>query len=329
MKKIITSAPGKLMLMGEHSVVHDRGCLVVAVDQRLRVELSLLDQENKLIICAPNVNIKDFYYDLATNKDISTLPKEVRFVVQSVRNFKKKYADIFKKSGLQINTSSDFASTFGFGSSSAVTVGTIFALIKLFDVSVSNRQLFNLCYQTVLDVQGLGSGFDLAAAIWGGILYFETGGKKIEEISLSNLPLVVGYTGIKADTVTLVQQVNSRLSHYPSLMNTVFDLSWILVKKGKQLLQSQNWSKFGELMDLHQGLSYTMGVSSCQLEKQIMAARQAGALGAKLSGAGGGDCMLALVSDENRAQVEQSIKDVGGEVLVVDLLAPGVRVESK
>lgn len=321
---VTTSTPGKLMLMGEHAVVYDRGCLVTAVDQRLRVTVTKSNNPQQLTVNAPDVQVSGYQHDLSHDKDSTDLPKAVRFVVKSVQNF---YQQNQLQTGLQIETTSEFASTFGFGSSSAVTVGTIAALANLFAVELSKKELFDLAYKTVLDVQGVGSGFDLAAAIWGGLLYFETGGKVIEPLEVGQLPLLIGYTGVKADTVTLVKQVATRKERYSELMDTIFDLSWEAVKQGKTALLNHDWQELGELMSIHQGLSYALGVSSIQLEKQIMAALDAGALGAKLSGAGGGDCMLALVTS-NADSVKEAISNVGGQVLDVPLLAQGVRVES-
>lgn len=323
MKKIIkVSAPGKLMLFGEHAVVYGRPCIVTAVDHRIRVSMELLSGE-KIEINAPDVGVKNYVGDIPDLRK-ANLPKGVRFVGTAINNF---FKSCDATSGLRVETKSDFSSEFGFGSSSAVTVGVIKALSELFDKRLTNEQIFRLSYKTVLDVQGVGSGFDLAAAIWGGTIYFVTGGKKIVPLNIKELPLIVGYTGTKADTRTLVRQVARIYKDHKRLINIVFDSIAKLTEEAKRVLRKSDLRRLGKLMNINQGLLYSLGVSSKGLENLIFAAREAGVHGAKLSGAGGGDCMIALSSQRLRRKVETSIEKAGGKVLKVRTNAKGVRLE--
>lgn len=309
------------MLLGDHAVVHDRQCLVTAVNQRLSVTVQFWDAPREVILNAQEVGLHDFRFSLS---DVTELPKAARFVAQTVRNF---YQQFDLGDGLQIETTSEFQATFGFGSSSAVTVATVKALAELYEISLSPEEIFHLAYKTVLDIQGVGSGFDLAAAIWGGTLLFSTGGQKIQPVKIQHLPLIVGYTGVKADTATLVKQVGQLLQAQPEVVNPIFDTMQVLVEAAETHLTTEDWSALGQAMNIHQGLLSALGVSSWELEQLIFAARQAGAWGAKLSGAGGGDCMIAIAPVEKQDAVTQAIQTAGGQVLEVALSAPGVQVE--
>lgn len=322
-KKIEVSAPGKLMLFGEHAVVYDRPCIVTAVDHRMRVSVKLVSG-NLVEINAPEVGVKDYRQKIDVLTSNENLPKGVRFVGTAVRKFFEKYN---VASGLRIETKSDFSSEFGFGSSSAVTVSILVALSKLFEKKVTKRELFDLSYRTVLDVQGIGSGFDLAAAIWGGTVYFVTGGKEIIPLKIKELPLVVGFTGIKADTPTLVYQVANLHQNHQNLIDQIFDTITFLTEEARKVLMKSNMPKLGELMDINQGLLDALGVNTPELSNLISAARNEGALGAKLSGAGGGDCMIALVPKETREKIEQAIEKSKGKIISVKANAQGVRVE--
>ncbi len=323
MKKTIKiSAPGKLMLFGEHAVVYGRPCIVTAVDHRMRVSMELLSGE-KIKINAPDVGVKNYVGDIVDLKK-ANLPKGIRFVGTAINNFFKTY-DV--TSGLRVETKSDFSSEFGFGSSSAVTVGIIKALSELFGKKLTNQELFNLSYKTVLDVQGVGSGFDLAAAIWGGTIYFVTGGKKIVPLNIKELPLIVGYTGIKADTPTLVRKVAEFYKNQKKLVGIIFDTITSLTKEAREALKKSDMKRLGELMDINQGFLNTLGVNSKELSKLIFAAREGGAYGAKLSGAGGGDCMIALSSRGLKRKVETFIEKAGGTILRVKMNADGVKIE--
>ena len=317
------SAPGKLMLFGEHAVVYGKPCIVTAVDQRIWVSVQKLAKQ-EISIEAPGVGISNYKKNIKKLGIGRDIPKGVKFIEFAVKNFKNKYKLL---SGLKITTKSGFSSKFGFGSSSAVTVAVLKAISELSRIKLSNNELFDLVYKSVLEVQGVGSGFDLAAAIWGGTLYFVTGGKKIVPLRTGKLPLVVGYTGVKADTATLVRKVASLYEANGKMVGKIFEAMEEIVESAKKALSKRNYGQLGELMNLNQGLLDSLGVSTRLLSGLIFAARETGAYGAKISGAGGGDCMIAFVDPKRRNKVESAIKVAGGTILNVKTEAEGVRIE--
>ncbi|MBL7150731.1 mevalonate kinase [Candidatus Microgenomates bacterium] len=320
--RIRVSASGKLMLLGEHAVVYNRPCLVTAVNQRMRAWASVLD-ELVLVIEAEDVGVSGYKKSI---KELGKgkIPQEAKFVEISVRNFIKKYAI---NKGVFVKTKSEFSSRVGFGSSAASAVCTVKALSELFNVKLSLKEIFDICYKTVLDIQGKGSGFDVAAAVYGGTLYYLTGGKIIKPLVIKKLPLVIGYTGFKASTSELIKLVAQKAEKYPQVIENIYDEIEKLVKTAKKALIKKDWSRFGQLMDFNQGYLESLGVGSRKLANMIYGARKAGALGAKLSGAGVGDCMISLVDEKNRAGVEKAIEEAGGEIIKLDFNAEGVRVE--
>lgn len=323
-ERVEVSAPGKLMLFGEHAVVYGRPCIVTAVDQRMMV-LAERTSEEVMEVNAPEVGVKNLVMTLNDLKK-GNFPSEIRFLGTAVKNFFKNYHLAF---GLKIKTRSDFLAEFGFGSSSAVTVGVLKALSELFEVKMTNKELFDLSYKTVLEVQSVGSGFDLAAAIWGGTLYFVTGGKKLVRLEAKDLPLVVGYTGVKADTPTLVKKVKNLYQAHPKSVEAIFGAIATIVKEARQALIGGEFKRLGMLMNINQGLLEALGVSTEKLSSLILAARRAGAYGAKLSGAGGGDCMIAFAPKEARLEVEKAIQKAGGKVIKVQPNALGLKVEEE
>lgn len=319
---IVVSAPGKLMLFGEHSVIYGNPCIVTAVDQRMSVGITITIG-TKIELTAPEVDLKKYKAEVVTS--IDSLPKGARFVFTAARNFFKRY-DL--STGLKIETKSDFSANFGFGSSSAVTVCVVKGLSELFGIHVGDKELFDICYKTVLDVQGVGSGFDIAAAIWGGTLYFVGGGKEIIQISKQNLPLIVGYTGIKADTATLVKKVAELKKEKPKEIGSIFRSINKITEEAKVALAKKDFKKLGKLANSNQKLLESLGVSTGELTILIDAARNVAAYGAKLSGAGGGDCMIAFSGNKARIAVENEISKKGGIVIHVKTGAKGVRVET-
>ncbi|MCP6718460.1 MAG: mevalonate kinase [Patescibacteria group bacterium] len=317
---IKASAPGKLILFGEHAVVYDRPCIVASVEHRISVSLKKRN-DNNIFLTAPDLNFK--------NQDISSLEKshfkKSSFILAAIRNFFKKY-DV--KFGLDIKTQSEFSDKIGLGSSSAVVVSAIKGLSELFKIKMNEKDIFDLSYQTVLDVQGLGSGFDVAAAVYGGILFFVTGGKIIKPIEITDMPLVVGYTGVKADTPTLVKMVGEKLLKEPERINGIFNEIENIVNLAKVEIENKDWKKVGHLMNLNQDLLRKLGVSSKKLESLIKVALDSGAYGAKLSGAGGGDCMIVLSDRENLNSIKKAIEKAGGVIIETKIPAEGVRTLS-
>jgi mevalonate kinase len=302
---IRVSAPGKMLLMGDHAVVYGRSCLVTAMDTRLTVTIESLT-ENDIEIVAPQVS-------------------NTTFISRSIAVAEAAWG--VSCSGLKITTQSMFSSQYGLGSSSAVTVATIVALSKFLKRNDTLNELFLLSRQVVLDVQGAGSGFDVAAALMGGTLLYEKTTPTLSPVSVDTMPLVIGYTGVKADTTMLVGDVAHKREQEQGKVDRIFDAIELLVQEAKSRMEQKEWDRVGKLFDFNQEYLRDLGVSSEKLESLIFAAKHAGAWGAKLSGAGGGDCMIALVPDDRRIAVEEAIVGAGGEIVSVAPHAEGVRVE--
>ena len=278
-----SSVHGKLMLFGEHAVIYGYPCIVMTVLPRVYVEVE--KTSGPLKIEAPQV-------------------KDTIFVEEAVKQFCEKYKVDNK---ILIKTYSDFSSEFGFGSSSAVTVATIRALSKLYKINISKKEIFDLGYKVVLNIQGVGSGFDIASATFGGTLYFVTAGKIIETLSVKYVPLVIGYSGTKASTTKIVKDLKPNFKIFNDIKK--------IVEEAKISLVNSDWKRTGELMNQNHKLLQELGVSTEKLDNMCFSAVSAGAYGAKLSGAGGGDCMIALTPKNKIKNVESAIINAGGEII--------------
>jgi len=331
-QKIQTSAPGKLLLMGEHAVVYGKPCIVTAVDHRMEAIVETVP-EMKLFLEAEDVKLTGYQKPL-TELGQKEVPKDAKFVEFTLKNMKQKYG---LKTGLKITTKAGFSSTFGFGSSSAVTVCTAKAVSELLGLNLSNKELFEICYQTVLDVQGKGSGFDVAVAIWGGTILFQNKGEVVENLDIPGFDLVAGYTGKKYGTVQVLDEVLALEKEFPEIIKGSYDNIGYLVNQAVKFIKSADSQgnlansqkllvKLGHLMNFDQGQLETIGVGCLELAQIIFSARNAGAFGAKLSGAGKGDCAVALVDKTNKTAVQKGIKKAGFEVIGIKVGAEGVKV---
>lgn len=299
---IKTSAPGKLLLLGDYAVVYGHPCIVTAVDKRLNVEARIIDAREDSIQ-TPQV-------------------KESRFVLEAIAYVKEQF---HITDAIEIKTRGDFSHQVGLGSSSAVTVATVEALNQLFNLHLTKKDIFNISYKVNLLIQGVGSGFDIAAATYGKTIRYVKGGVELEELSIPSLPLVVGYSGIKADTPYYIRKVESAFKQRQEELNGLFESTHVLVDRATKAFKTNDFQTVGHCMDEGHTILQQLGVSIPKLDSMVNAARNAGAWGAKLSGAGGGDCMIALTPPDKRQKVIEAIQRVGGEIISVGLQSDGVK----
>ena len=322
MTSVTASAPGKLMLLGEHAVVYGYPCIVTAVDQRMRATVERRD-DPIFALAAPDVKI-DAYEKSINALLVGDIPKGARFIEQALVFYREVHPF---GGGLHVTTSSDFSPLFGFGSSSASTVAFLKAIDGLMKTNLNERAIFELAYKTVLAVQGKGSGFDVASATWGGTLHYARGGEIAETLADYPYTLIVGYTGVKADTVSIVTRVAEEATKDQARVDGLYRQMGELVVKAHEAFLAEDWVLFGGFMDEDQILLSDLGVSSDILDRLIVASKNAGALGAKLSGAGIGDCMIALGTPETEKDIAAAITSAGGTVLPVRVHAEKASVE--
>lgn len=323
------SAPGKAMLLGEHAVVHARPCLVTAVDSRLHLTLAAGPPGGgTFTIHAPDVGVAGVTGRVADAlAGGEALARGTRFIESALAVWRERFG---LERDVTITTRSDFSSQLGLGSSSATVACALFALAHVSGVSLSPGDLFELGRQAIFRVQQTGSGFDLAAAITGGTLYYDNGQpRQIVPLDVPHLPLVVAYSGLKADTPAVVRQVADRLAAWPAAMTGIFDTMAQIVRDGRAALERADWAALGQLMDMQHGLAHAAGVDTLETARLVFAARAAGAWGAKLSGAGGGDIVIVLAPEDRRAAIRSALEAAGGTLVEVRPNAPGVRLEEQ
>jgi mevalonate kinase len=154
--------------------------------------------------------------------------------------------------------------------------------------------VFNDAYAAVLEVQGRGSGTDVAACVLGGITRYRMQPREMETMSL-DLPLLLVYCGYKTPTVEVIERLDAERCRFPRVYERIFDALDACSVAGWDALRAGNIESFGQIMDIHQGLMETMALSTPELDEIIAALRALpGVMGAKITGSGLGDCALAV-----------------------------------
>ncbi|GBC75203.1 Phosphomevalonate kinase [archaeon HR06] len=316
--KVITYSPGKLMLLGEHAVVYDRPCIAFSINKGIRVEV---ERSEDLLVKLPSVGLKDW-----TKLNLDKPLKGTEFIVEVFKEFKNRYnidkVKIVSHSDLDFKLGSKKGS-YGLGGSSAITVATALALKELFQINLKQEDIFNICYKVVRKLQG-GSGFDIACSLYGGFILYRK--KRVERIKAKEPPLLVCWSGIDADTKDMVKSVYKKLKEEKEYYEEIMDDIAKLVLKGKEALLKGDWVNLGDIMDKNQRLLRILGVSSARLEVLIEASKRAGALGSKISGAGGGDNIIAL--SYKREKIIEAWKRVKGYPLDLKPSEEGAKVLS-
>lgn len=305
MNQITVSAPGKLLLLGDHAVVYGKPCLVTAVSERLTVSL-LSSPDGEMHFETPGVS-------------------DTRFIMAAIEMAQSDWGATLPP--VTLTTKSGFSGNYGLGSSAAVTAATLFAFAEYIGKKVALDDLFRLSHKAILSVQKVGSGFDAASAVRGGTIWYENLGRNIMPVAHRAMPLIVGFTGVKADTAAIVSDIAKKYAAQKERVTRIFEAIAELVTAAREKMAEGDWERVGKLMDFNQEYLRDLGVSSEKLESLITAAKGAGAWGAKLSGAGGGDCMIALAPEDKKVKIEKAIEGAGGQVIHITPNAPGVRRE--
>lgn len=318
--QVSASAPGKLVLFGEHAVVHGYPGIVTAVDRRYQVRARHIDAATLQVRTSA-----DRLHEVPFTALGKTQHPDIAYVVAAINQLN---ARVPLKHGLKLVTGGPTRSL-GLGSSSAISVATLAAASRIHDVDLSQDELYSMARTAVLDVQGLGSGLDVAAAVYGGTCFLERAGEMPEALSVERLPLIIGYSGSKAGTVNLVKRVAGLRSRHPDLVEAVLGAMGRISIRARSCMEEGRWRDLGALTDINQGLLEALGVGTGQLAQLVYAARSARAWGAKLSGAGGGDCVFAWADDALRADVVAGLEAAGGEVADIACSVPGVKVNDE
>jgi len=326
---VTSSAPGKVYLFGEHAVVYGEPAVPCAIERRARVTAEEIDEG--LVVHADDLQLDGFTVeyvgdDTATpdvDAENSLVEAATGYVNEAVAQVRE--AADAPDTGFEIWIESDIPLGAGLGSSAAVACAAIDAGCRELGVDLPAEEVADRAYQVERAVQdGEASRADTFCSAMGGAVRVEGDDcRRVEGVDA--LPFVIGYDGGAGDTGKLVSGVRELRDRYGFAADTVETIGDI-VREGETVLGTGDTGTLGELMDFNHGLLAALGVSSRSLDTMVWAARDAGAVGAKLTGAGGGGCIVAL--DETDAALT-ALKYTPGcdEAFRAALSTEGVRPE--
>ena len=290
------SAPGKVILCGEHSVVYGRPAIAVPVTgirARARVEpgptgsglrIRALDLKQEMLL-------KD-------TKENNPLGKIARLVLSHL-SLSEPDAVLTLKSDLPVAS--------GMGSGTAITVAAARALSASLGAELPSEVVSDMTYEVERIHHGTPSGIDNNVIAWEQPIYFTMGSPPETFRIHTPFHLLIANSGIASSTREAVAEVHHRWESTPSYYNVVFDCIGAIAHAARAAVEQGALQALGALLNENQELLAKMGVSLLHLDRLTQVAREAGALGAKLTGAGQGGNIIALVEVDQLENVREAL----------------------
>ena len=316
--QVRASAPGKAILFGEHAVVYGKPAIAMAINKRACVEV-LEGSTNKI-----KVNIRDLgingHIDFDNEVIVSDSPKKgiLKYILESIKN-------IHDGSGMEINIDVNIPIGGGLGSSAAVTVATIAAVSAYNEIDLKEEEIAKYAHEVELKVQKSASPLDTTISTYGGLIYLEANAEDIVQLDIDyDIPVVIGYTDTRGDTGKLVEAVRIRRDVYPEIINPVINSIEFITEEAKEAILNNDKKRIGELMNINHGLLDALGVNTKELSGMVYTARNAGACGSKITGAGGGGSIIAYCPDGTNNVISEINRTES--TLKADISKEGVKI---
>lgn len=304
-------APGKVILFGEHAVVYGRPAIAVPVNEvQAQAFVEAAPAGQGLIIEALDLDRRIVLRTAAEDEPLAYL---TNLVLQRVTS----EAD----PDLTISITSTIPVACGMGSGAAVSTALVRALCKHYEFWMPSRLVSELVYQAEILYHGTPSGIDNTVVAYDKPVFFvKEEGWEVFWVGKPFL-LAIADTGIGSPTKEVVADVRARAQADPDRYEQLFGRTGEIARAARQAIEGGQPQSLGLLMDENHALLQEMGVSCPELDCLVEAAREGGATGAKLSGAGWGGNMIALVTPETRGRVDMMLRLAGAVNVVVTEVA--------
>lgn len=309
------TAPGKIILFGEHAVVYGRPAIAAPISQ-LRAKATIThSSSNNCYIIAPDLDRHDRLQDLP---DDDALALAARLVLDA--------AQIWQIPDVTIRVNSQIPIASGMGSGAAIAAAIIRALAQHLNRPElqTNERVSRLTYEVEKIHHGTPSGIDNTVVAYEQPIYFvrQSPQNQIEPFHVAApLRFVVADTGVRSSTRVAVGDVRRQYNEQPARFANIFDECGRIAKVARQAIEAGDIAQVGKLMTENHAWLQKMTVSSPELDRLVEAALQAGASGAKLSGAGRGGNMIALVGDEGmETAVRHALQQAGATNVLTTIL---------
>jgi mevalonate kinase len=219
---------------------------------------------------------------------------------------------------------SQIPSSSGLGSSAAVTVATLSAINDEFSLHKTREEIADMAFEIEKKVQkGKASPTDTTVSMYGGIVLISGGSRR--RLPPQNMHLVIGDSLVSHSTSKMVEMVGELKKKHPGIVDPILDA--IEGVSMSAIHHLSNPKELGRYMDMNHALLEALGVGHPQLSKLVLAAREQGAFGAKITGAGGGGCMVALCPKHLKMAIAGAIEACEARAIMTGIDTEGARKE--
>lgn len=316
------SAPGKIILFGEHAVVYGRPAIAAPLSQVRARAIIRPGVVPGVLLQAP---------DLGMEKNLSTADLDDAFAVaiQQVQ----KAAGLKRLPAMHITVTSAIPIASGLGSGAAITAAIVRALAEFLDLAdlASDASVSAITYEVEKIHHGTPSGIDNTVVTYEKPVYFvrQQPENRIETFKIARpLRLLIADTGMSSSTKEVVGDVRAAWQADRARFETIFDACGLLAEAARSAIERGDLAEIGRLMVRNQAELVAMTVSSAALDRLVTAATDAGALGAKLSGGGRGGNMIALVTEETGRIVRGALLEAGARQVIHTVIGNGEKAGS-
>jgi len=294
------SAPGKVILFGEHAVVYGRPAIAVPVTQvRATATVEPAPPRSGLTLIASDLGKS---VSLATASQDEPLAAAARITLDHLSSPEP-------DATLTIRSTIPIAS--GLGSGAAVSTALVRALAGFLGHTLEPAEISTLVFEVEKIHHGTPSGIDNTVVAYEQPVYFVRG-HPVERLAVAaSFTLLIGDTGTHSSTKSVVDHVRQAWKRNPARCDALFDQIADVAEEARRAIETGDVDALGLLMDENHALLIELDVSSPQLDELVDAARFSGAMGAKLSGAGRGGNMIALVEDHLTEEVAEALREAG------------------
>ena len=287
--KSIASAPGKIILFGEHFVVHGTKAILAAIDKRVTVTSTFT--ENKTI----KVNSQLGTIEVPISSSHEEVKSEFRpfvYLANKIINSEQ------NASGLEITIDSDIPIGVGLGSSSACCVAATASISELFN-ELSSEEILKMSIEAEKTIFPDTSGADCTVCTYGGMIEYPS----VEKIDNTfDLNLLIANSMIPHNTKNSVEKVNKFKENDEERFSQLCDLETKLIDEVIVAMKNNDATTFGLKMSENQKYLEEIQISNDTLRDMISSLKEI-SLGTKITGAGDGGCIITLVKDENMDKV--------------------------
>jgi mevalonate kinase len=323
------SAPAKIILFGEHFVVYGGPAILAAINKRISVDAHILANDGDRIVISSDIGVAGEY---GHNGDFRTLEGGMRAkaildplygAIRQVLLTRNK-----KKTGIEVNISSRVPPGIGLGSSAASCVATVAAVDSLFRKHMSRHQVCELAIESERQIHKRTSGADCYVSTFGGLMHYCSKSKNFKSIETKgSLSLVVASTGIKHYTSDLVSGVKTFRDKNKTLFESLTKQAREICLQAWTAIESGKCDRIGELMNENQIILQRIGVSHRKAQDIIDICSKAGAIGAKITGAGGGGAIIALAPNTRESTtIASQVKAAGYQSFEVEIDHKGLSI---